>query len=32
LWGFPGGAVELGETPQMAAVREIKEETGRRAL
>ena len=28
LWGFPGGAVELGETPQMAAVREIKEETG----
>ncbi len=28
LWGFPGGAVELGETPEMAAVREIKEETG----
>ena len=28
LWGFPGGAVELGETPQMAAIREIKEETG----
>ena len=27
-WGFPGGAVEIGETPQMAAVREIKEETG----
>lgn len=27
-WGFPGGAVELGETPQMAAIREIKEETG----
>lgn len=27
-WGFPGGAVELGETPQMAAVREIREETG----
>ena len=27
-WGFPGGTVELGETPQMAAVREIKEETG----
>lgn len=27
-WGFPGGAVELGETPQMAAVREVKEETG----
>lgn len=28
LWGFPGGAVELDETPEMAAVREIKEETG----
>lgn len=27
-WGFPGGAIELGETPQMAAVREVKEETG----
>ena len=27
-WGFPGGAIELGETPQMAAVRELKEETG----
>ena len=27
-WGFPGGAVELGETPQMAAIREVKEETG----
>ena len=27
-WGFPGGAVELGETPKMAAVRESKEETG----
>ncbi|WP_022761081.1 NUDIX hydrolase [Butyrivibrio sp. AD3002] len=27
-WGFPGGAVELGETPEMAAVREAKEETG----
>lgn len=20
-WGFPGGAIELGETPQMAAIR-----------
>ena len=28
LWGFPGGTIELGETPEMAAVREIKEETG----
>ncbi len=27
-WGFPGGAVELGETPEMAAIREAKEETG----
>ena len=27
-WGFPGGAVEIGETPQMTAVREAKEETG----
>lgn len=28
LWGFPGGAIELGETPEMAVVREFKEETG----
>ena len=27
-WGFPGGAIELGETPEMAAKREVKEETG----
>ena len=27
-WGFPGGAIEIGETPQMAAIREAKEETG----
>lgn len=28
MWGFPGGAVELGETTQEGAIREIKEETG----
>ena len=27
-WGFPGGAIEIGETPEMAVVREFKEETG----
>ena len=27
-WGFPGGALELGETPEMAAIREAREETG----
>ena len=27
-WGFPGGAIEPGETPETAAVRETKEETG----
>ena len=27
-WGFPGSAIEIGETPEMAAIREVKEETG----
>ena len=27
-WGFPGGAIELGEALEMTAVREAKEETG----
>jgi len=27
-WQFPGGAVEAGESPERAAVRETQEETG----
>lgn len=27
-WCFPGGFIEIGETPQQAAIRECKEESG----
>jgi len=28
LWSFPGGKIEVGETPKVAAKRELQEETG----
>ncbi|MFJ4064399.1 NUDIX domain-containing protein [Pseudomonas sp. NPDC089996] len=27
-WNFPGGAIEQGELPQQAAIRELREEAG----
>ena len=27
-WGLPGGAIDEGETPEKAAIRELEEETG----
>lgn len=27
-WGFPGGKIEAGESPEIAAIRELTEETG----
>lgn len=28
VWGFPGGAIELGESAEEAVIREVEEETG----
>ena len=28
MWGFPSGFIEIGETPEEACLRELKEETG----
>lgn len=31
-WGLPGGVLERGERPEECLVREVREETGRRAV
>ena len=28
MWGFPGGALEMGESAEEAAIRKVREETG----
>jgi len=28
VWNYPGGCVEVSETPEQACIREVKEETG----
>ena len=30
MWEFPGGKIQSGETPEVAAIRECREETGLR--